>query len=612
MIKNMVFKYGFLSFFLIFFVNKISFSQPGTDEQLAAQYFQDKEYDKASDLYEKLFNKKQEFIYYQPFLECLIQLKNYKAAEKMVKKQIKIHPFVPQYGVDLGYLYLTEGDEKQEKDQFELLIKNIQKDEQYVIDLANAFLLRNETDYAIQTYLKARKSMSGSYPFNLELASIYNDQKDYEKMMDEYVSLLEFNTSYLEQVQNILQEVIADENSNEKSLALKNVLLKRIQKNPDQTFYAEMLLWYSTQKKDFETALLQAKSIDRRLKEDGKRVFNLARLASSNKFYDVAISAYQYLIDKGSDNYYFLNSKIEILDVKYLKITSTTTYTKDDLLGLEKDYQSALGELGKSPSSISLMRNYAHLQAFYLDKSADAIKLLYEALDMKTAQPIALAQCKIELADILLMTGQVWEATLLYSQVDKAFKDEPIGSEAKLKNAKLSYYIGEFEWAKAQLDVLKAATSDLTANDAMALSLLISDNVDPDSSYSGLAVYSRADLLEFRNKYYEALKTLDTIFIKYKYHPLFDEAYYKKAEIYIKKGLNDSAVVYYKKIIAEFPYDILGDDATYNLAVMYEEVYHDKQKAMETYEKLMATYPDSTYVVEARRRYRALRGDVVN
>jgi tetratricopeptide (TPR) repeat protein len=297
--------------------------------------------------------------------------------------------------------------------------------------------------------------------------------------------------------------------------------------------------------------------------------------------------------------------------VKYQKITNTLTFTDQDIISLEKDYISALNELGKSPASISLMKNLAHLQAFYLNKADTAIILLHEALDMKMAQPILLAECKIELADILLMTGEVWEATLLYSQVDKAFKNEPIGSMAKLKNAELSYYIGEFEWAKAQLDILKAATSKLVANDAMALSLLISDNSE-DSSFDALRIYSRADLLEFRHKYNEAIQTLDTLFIKFKFHSLFDEAYYKKAEIYIKKGLNDSAVVYYKKIMTEYPNDILGDDATYNLAVMYEEVYHDKQQAMDTYEKLMTNYPGSIYVVEARKRFRALRGDAVN
>jgi len=610
---NTLWKYGLAIIILIFCFRGNSIAQTDTtDDALAAQYFQNKEYDKAEVLYERLFNKKQEYVYYSPYLECLIQLKEFKKAEKIIKKQIKSHPLIPQYGVDLGYLYLSQSEEQAAKDQYDLMIKNAQKDKQYTIDLANAFLLRNETDYAILTYLKARKASSASYPFSLELAEIYDEQKQYEKMMDEYIGLIEYSSSYLDEVEGVLQDIIADDTDGKKGKALKNVLLLRIKEKPDETFYSEMLLWYSTQIKDFETALIQAKAIDRRNKEDGKRVFAIARLASSNGYYDVSINAYQYIIDKGSDNYYFLNSKIEILDVKYLKITSTTTYTKADLVSLEIDYKSALTELGKSSSSITLMINLAHLQAFYLDSSAAAIKLLYEALDIKTAKPATLAKCKIELADILLMTGEIWEATLLYSQVEKDFKDEPIGHEAKLKNAKLSYYIGEFEWAKAQLDVLKAATSKLIANDAMSLSLLISDNSDMDSTYEALLIYSRADLLEFRNKNDEALKTLDSLFVKYKYHSLFDETYYKKAEIYLKKGLNDSAVVYYKKIMTEYPYDILGDDATYKLAVMYEDVYKDKEKAMETYEKLMTTYPGSTYVVEARKKFRALRGDIVN
>jgi len=611
-VNNSLIKYCLIIFSLIFFINTISFSQTETDEQLAAQYFQNKEFDKAVVLYEKLYSKKQEYIYYNPFLNCLVGLKDYKKAEKIIKKQIKVHPLIPQYGVDLGYLYLAQGNETLAKEQFESLIKNAQQEKRYVIDLANAFLYRNETDYAIQTYLKARKLMKGGYPFNLELADIYDNQKEYEKMMEEYVGLLEFSTSYQDEVQNLLQTMLAEETDNNKSTALKNILLKRVQQNPDETFYSEMLLWYSIQMKDFETALIQAKSLDRRNSEDGKRVFNIARLAASNGYYDVAISAYQYITNKGSENYYFLNSKIEILDVKYLKITSATTYIVNDLEDIEKDYQSALKELGKSPSSISLMKNLAHIQAFYLDKSSDAIKLLYEALEFRNAQPQALAECKIELADILLMTGEVWEATLLYSQVEKAFKDEPIGHLAKFKNAKLFYYIGEFEWAKAQLDVLKAATSKLIANDAMELSLLINDNSEIDSTYKALGMYARADLLIFRNKLDDGLLTLDSLLAKYPNHSLSDEVYYKKADVYIKKGLNDSAVTCYQKIIDYYWYDILGDDAMFKLAALYEDVYKDSKKALDMCEKLMTTYPGSTYSVEAGSKYRALRGDSVN
>ena len=610
LLKNLLQYITFLIF--VFSCTTNSFAQTSTDEQLAAQYLQNKEYDKAVDLYGNLFDKQQEYIYYIPYLQCLTELKNYKVAEKLIKKQIKQNSLVPQYGVDLGYLYLEQDNANKAKAQFESLIKNMQQSKQYVIDLANAFIYRNQTEYAIQLYLKARKSMKEYYPFCFELAEIYETQKEYEKMMEEYVLMIEFNPLKLEEVQNALQTILSEDIDLKKSAALKIILLKKIQKNPDEIFYSEMLLWYSTQLKDFETALVQAKSLDKRLGESGKRVFSIARLASSNEYYDVAINAYNFIIKKGADNYYYINSKIEILDVKYLKVTNSITSSKQDIVNLEADYKSVLVELGKSSSSISIMKNLAHIEAFYLDKSDDAIKLLNEALEIKSAQAISLAECKIELADILLMTGEVWDATLLYSQVDKAFKNEPIGSLAKYKNAKLSYYIGEFEWAKAQLDVLKAATSKLIANDAMALSLLLNDNIDTDSTYEGLIMYSAADLYLFRNKTDSALLKLDSLLKKFNYHTLFDEVYFKKAEIYIKKGLNDSAVVYYDKIINEYSYDILGDDATYKLAVMYEDVYKDSKKAMDLYDKLMTNYPGSTYVVDARKRYRVLRGDIVN
>ncbi len=588
------------------------FSQTETDEQLASAYFQNKEYDKAVELYEKVYVQKPNLANYTKYIECLIKLEEFGKTEKIIKKQIKLYPAIPRYSVDLGYLWSVQGKLPQAQQYYESLIKNAKKEKQYIIDLADAFLYRTEVDYALQTYISARKTLNGEYSFHKEVAEIYEDKKEYELMMDEYISLLEFDISYLTEIQALLQTMVVEETDGLKSEALKNVLLKRLKKYPAESFYSEMLLWYSTQIKDFETAFIQAKAIDRRLNEDGKKVIDVARLASTNKSYDVAIAAYQYIINKGVENYYYLNSRMEMLDVKYTKITDEGVYTSNDLLELEKDYNSVLIELGKSTATISFIKNLAHLQAFYLNKSNEAIKLLYEALELKTAKASSLAECKIELADVLLMTGEVWEATLLYSQVEKAFKDEPIGHTAKFKNAKLTYFIGEFEWAKAQLDVLKAATSKLIANDAMELSLLINDNSDLDSTYDALLLYAKANLYEFRNKYDSALFQLDSLFIKYSYHTLFDEAYFKKAQIYYKKGLIDSAIANYNQIILKYSFDILADDATYKLALIYEDDRKDKVKAMELYQKLMTSYQGSTYVVEARKKYRLLRGDIVN
>lgn len=606
--KNGLIVFCFLCLCLVSIVP--CYAQPETDEALAAEYFQNKEYDKAVVYYEKLFSRKPTYFYYNSYLSCLTELKEYSKAEKLIKKQIKANSLTPQYGVDLGYLYNLQDEKAKEKTQFENLIKAIPANQQYITDLANGFLNRDFSEYAIQTYLTGRKLMNGYYSFGLELAEIYEDASEFENMMVEYVDLIEFNPiTNISIVQNLLQTILSEETDGKKSAALKNVLLKRIQLDPDITLYSEMLLWYSTQLKDFETALIQAKSLDKRLKEDGKRVFEIARLAVSNEDYDLAIKAYQYITDKGQDNYYYLNSRMEILDARYLKITKSATYSNADLLTLENDYLLALEELGKSAASVPLIKNLAHLYAFYLNKISEADTLLIQAIQLPNSTPKSIAECKVELADIYLLSGEIWEATLLYSQVEKAFKSEPLGHSAKLKNAKLSYYIGDFEWAKTQLDILKAATSKLIANDALSLSLLISDNTDPDSTTSALKMYSRADFLSFQNKNEEALKSLDSLLTAFPSHPITDEVYYKKYEIYLKKKSIDSAAFYLQKISDEYPYDILGDDALYKLAGIYEVNLKNTTKAMELYEKIITDYSGSIYVVESRKKYRALRGD---
>ncbi|MBI9039042.1 MAG: tetratricopeptide repeat protein, partial [Bacteroidales bacterium] len=221
-------------------------------------------------------------------------------------------------------------------------------------------------------------------------------------------------------------------------------------------------------------------------------------------------------------------------------------------------------------------------------------------------------ECKIELADILLFQGEVWEATLLYSQVEKSYKNDPLGHLAKFRNAKLSYYIGEFGWAKVQLDVLKAATSKLIANDAMELSLLISDNLDADSSTFALELYSKADLYLFQNKNDLALITLDSIPKLSLWHPLFDEVLLKKAEIKIEMGAFEEADSLLVRLIDNYPDDILGDNALFLRAELYEKLFDDEEVAMELYRELLTKYPGSLFTVEARKKYRQLRGDNVD
>lgn len=599
----------YISVFFALFIALNTIAQQSTDDKLASMFLKNKEYEKAASIYERLYNEKPSSYYYTYYLFCLIQIRDFKTAEKFILKERKRNPNNPRYEVDLGYIYLENNESEKAKKQFETALEDLRADRNHIVSLANAFRSRRQNEWAIKTYEKGRQLLNNSYSFHLELGDMYGYDQNHEKMVEEYLEMLEFDINYLDAVQNRLQNALNKDPDGRKHEILKNELLKRIQRSPDKHFYSEMLLWLSIQEKDFELALIQAKSLDRRLGEDGQRVFDLAKLCISNKSYDVAAEAYSYLISRGEENPYYLGSRIEFLNVKYLIITNSFDYNNEEILQLKNDYISTIDEFGRNASTITLMRYLAHLQAFYLDEADSAIVLLNETIEIPNAPPSLKAECKLELADIFLFTGNVWDATLLYSQVEKAFKNEPIGHEAKLRNAKLSYFIGEFEWAKAQLDVLKAATSKLIANDAMDLSLLISDNIDIDSSTTALSIYSRAELLEYRNKDDLALATLDSIKNIATWHPLSDEVLFKKAEIMIKKGMFRKADTLLAELVEMYPYDILGDDALYKRAQLYELQFKDIPIAMELYENILLNYPGSLYASDARRNFRRLRGD---
>lgn len=597
---------------LFFFVSFFSFAQSTTDEQLASQYFQNKEYDKAILYYEKLIGKKNASVYYENYLTSLTEIKDFKKAEKLIKNQSKKEPNDPTYWVDLGTLYKKQGLESEAKSQYEKSIKQLSPSQEQTIKLANAFVKIKEWDYAISTYTKAQKMLGDIYPFNFELAEVYGAKGDVAAMVSQYLSVLEVNEGYIQSVQNALQTNLGSANETQKNEIIKKELLRKIQNSPAKTIFSELLIWFQMQTMDFEGAFFQAKALDKRKKEEGTRVMGLATVFAANQSYDVAIKAFEYVIAMGPKNYLYTNARMELLNVMHKKIVEKGAYTQEDLLMLQKNYRTSLDELGKQENTVPLIKNYAHLEAFYLHNVDTAIALLEETISFPRLNAEVAASCKLELGDILLLSGDIWEASLLYSQVEKAFKYEPIGQEAKFRNARISYYTGDFKWAKAQLDVLKGATSKLIANDAMDLSMVITDNLGIDTNEVPLFMFSRADLLAFQNKDEEALKLLDSLSIAFSFHDLADDILYKKYEIMMKRKMFTEAAGFLEKIKNNYPTDILADDATFKLADMNENIFKNKEKAMELYQDVLLKFPGSLYVVDARKRYRQLRGDVVN
>jgi TolA-binding protein len=441
--------------------------------------------------------------------------------------------------------------------------------------------------------------------YAFELINLYRFKRDKTALTEEYLNFLPTNPAFLTQAENTLSSVYDGEDDYN---MLKVALFKRIQKDPQQIVYINLLTWQFLQQKQFDQALDQALALSRRQNDDGNSIFELCQTLISNEAYEAAIRGYQYIISKGRDNPLYIPAKIEQINTKNQLITAGK-YSQADLLGLEKDYLDLIGEFGKNSNTAFAMQKLANLQAFKLHKLDDAQKLLEQTIKIPGLKANLLSSCKLDLGDVELINKQQWEATLLYSQVETAYPNTSIGQDAKFRNAKLAYYTGDLEFAKRELDVLKAATSQPIANDALNLSLLISDNLFADTSGNALKMYARADLQIFAEQPEKAVAILDSIDVKYPGNNLSDDILMAKARILVQQKNFNDAVAPLKKIVDEHPNNLWADDATFMLGDLYENHLNNKQQAKIFYQKVITDYPGSLWINEARKRFRLLRGD---
>lgn len=583
-------------------------AQPGTDEQLAAQYFQQGDFERAVLYYEKLYKKQPTPYYYEQLFKSYVELQRYDEAEKIAKDQQRKSDD-PRYLVDLGTLYKLMGQDEKGRQQYEKALKQVNGDANRVRLVANAFTRASEFDLAIDAYERGQKQVKDGTSFHYEIANLYAAKGDVPGMIRGYMDVLSVNEGYIQSVQNSLSHYIDFGKRDERSDLLRTELLRRIQKEPDKAIFPELLIWMYIQQKDMTSALVQSKALDKRFSEGGRRVMELGDIALANKDHDNAVKCYEYVTGLGRTTPLYLNARLNTLQALHAKVTDQPEPAQEELLKLEGLYQGALDELGRSPMTTKLLKGLAEVKAYYLNDAAGAITLLNEAINTPGVDAQTQAQYKLALGDVYVLGGDIWEASLLYSQVDLDFKYDVIGNEARLRNARVSFYAGDMLWALAQLDILKASTSKLIANDAMELSLLIADNIGADSNSVPLGIYAQAELLAFQHRYGEALGMLDSLDRAYPQHTLGDEILYQRYRIAYARHRFDEAAVHLQKVLELYPLDILVDNALLDLGKLYEERLNDPARAMEYYQKLLFEQTGSIFVPEARDRFRRLRGD---
>lgn len=586
--------------FLCLFITSALFSQNAT---LAKDYFQKGEYEKALIEYKKLYAKSSSNInYINQVINTHQQLEQYDAAEKFILDLLERVKY-PAFIVELGYNYQLKNNMQKANENYQKAIAFIDEKASHVFGVARGFQNHSLLNEAVISYEKAA-ALNPDYNFNVQLAQIYGEQGNIEKMFNSYLNFAETNPAVVRDVKRSVNEFITEDSANENNVMFRKLLLKKMQQEPN-ILWNELLSWLFIQQKEFKKAFTQEKAIYKRHPESLSRIEEIALMASTENEFEIAQDVLNYIIETAQDKDTKLKAHQNLIKID-IKQNSKSNYSN-----IKNKYLELLNTYGKQPETLELQIAYAHFLAFYLNETQDATKFLESSLKQPLAA-IEKAQIKLELGDILILQEKFNKALIYYSQIQRNLKNSTISQQARFKVAKASYYKGDFKWAESQLKILKASTSQLIANDALDLKLLISDNKYEDSLQIALKHYAKADLLAFQNRNDEAINLLDTVLKEHKTEPIMAQALYKQAQLFELKFQFEKAKTNYEAIIDNYRDGILIDDALFHLAEILQKQLNGSEKAKGLYEQIIFNHADSIYFVDARKRYRTLRGDVIN
>ena len=588
--------------FLFFFCFLISFNGFSQDDILAKEYFNNGEFEKALVTYEKLYTKSKSNSNLLQLVKTHQQLEQYDASQALLITHMSRIQF-PSLFVELGYNYQLKNDSDAANLNYNKAISSLDDNPNFAFSIGKFFEDHSLLDQAIATYEKA-SVLKPELNFNIQLARIYGEQGNVEKMFACYINFVETNSSQLSIIKRAFSEFISENSANENNIILRKILLTKIQKEPN-LLWNEMLSWLFIQQKDYKKAFVQEKAIFSRNPESLDRIEELALIALNQNEIEVAKEIFNYVINTSQDLDRQLEAHYYLLQLEAEETTSKNTNEITD------KYKALFSAHGKFSQTLKLQIAYAHFMAFNLYNPADASIFLKETLKLPLTQ-IQEAQVKLELGDILVLQEKFNEALIYFTQIQRNLKNSTLSQEARFRVARTSYFKGDFKWAESQLKILKSSTSQLIANDALDLKLLISDNKAEDSLQTALGMYAKADLYAFQNKSDDAIALLNKILQDFKGETIIDQALLKQAQLYERKQQFEKAEANYLAIITDFKDDILADDAHYALAELYMIHLGKPEKAKDLYEQIIFNYQDSIYYVEARKKFRALRGDAIN
>lgn len=584
-------KYIFLFLFFSMFSN-------AQNEYLAQNYYDRGEFEKAIINYEELLKTNpNNFDFQSRLIDCYQQMQNYSKAEQTIKNIIQKYQ-IPQFYVELGFNFQLQKNQIEADKNYQLALKKIEENPNYTYSIAQIFEKKNLLELALKSY-QIGVAKNPNMNVNFQIGLLYGQMGKTDLMIENLMKEAFENQLNMYAVQSYFQRFMQNDTDEIFTNALKKTLILAVQKN-QEVFYNQMLSWFFVSLKDYKSAFIQEKAIYKKKQENFNNLINLGVYSIEDDKKETAKEIFEYIKSQTKENEILLTCNYYLLkiDIENPIITKEVILNQFDVLF--KEYPNY--------NLIELKILYANYLAFNNIDIEKAKKSLKTELD-KSLPEKEIAQIKMELADIMVYDEKFNQALILYSQVEEDLKNDELAHQASFKIAKTSYFKQDFDWALAQLKVLKSASSQLIANDALELFLLLNDNIPSDSTKTALIKFAKADFLLYKKNNQEALKIFEEIYKTHFKEEIADETLFKIAIIHQKNGNYDLAIIKYQELLEKFTESIYKDEALFFVGNIYNEQLNLPEKAKELYEKIILNHKDSIYFTEARNNYRKLRGD---
>ncbi len=589
--------------FLVCFV--LAFSAIGSvlaqnDYQLALQYYNNREFEKSASLLEILLQKNVNETYLRYYLNSLVEQKKFSETEKAIKYYSRKLGNSPTFKVEIGQIFKIMGQTKESDKFFRDAISDALTDRNVAVSVANRFIGIREFQWAERTYLEASKKIKGA-SFEQELANVYYYTRNYGEMVNIYLDLLAQSDAFLQMVQNRLYSAIYSDTDKSLTDIVEEKLLQKIQQYPNNGVFNEMLIWIYIQQSNFSAAYIQARALDLRNNEQGTRLLPLAQAAAQSKDFETAVKAYNNILELGEYSPLYLSAYTEKLDILFIKIKNGIDFTPETISQTIESYRVAIEKFGYKVEMLSTILKYIELLSLYRDPPDEALMVIDKAINIRGLTAVDKANIELLRADVMVIQDKLWDAALIYAKIERTNSQHPVGFEAKFRKVKMALYQNDYEWAKSQIDVLKASTAKLISNDAIEMSILLYEGwSDSDSTQRPLKLYTSALLKHAQKRPETVFQYIDSLTVT-GHSFLSVEALNLKAKILVEKSLIKEAAEVYELILKNYMDETNTDRSLFQLGVLHLNFLNDGEKAIQLFTQLLQNYPSSVFCVEARQ-----------